>query len=176
MARFVLLLGTMMLWLCCRSHGAEREWNSYQPGNNACFIRLPANPEYQTQIIDATVTHIYVARDMTRTPPFVYTVTFGDYPKEKFVDNGSPKKILDSDRDGFVKSVNGKVLNETAITKDGNPGRAVEISAESGQARYFLREYLVDNRIFHLAVCVPAASATDADVIKFFDSFHLPKK
>lgn len=163
-------------FLSALASSAEREWNSYQPGNNACFIRLPANPEYQTQIVDATVTHIYVARDSARTPPFVYTLTFGDYPKEKFIDKESPKKILDADRDGFVKAVNGKVLSETSVTKDGNPGRAIEISAEGGQARYFLREFLVDNRIFHLAVCVPAASAADADVGKFFDSFQLPKK
>lgn len=155
-------------------YGAE--WASYQPGNSACFIRLPANPEYQTQIVDAMVTHIYVAKDTARTPAFVYTISFGDYPKEKFLDKDSPKKILDADRDGFVKAVNGKVLSEKAITKDTFPGRAVVISGEDGKARYVLREFLVDNRIFHLAACVPAASAEDADVARFFDSFQVAKK
>jgi len=144
------------------------DWNSYQPGNSACYIRLPANPEYQTQIVDAMVTHIYVAKDASRTPAFVYTVSFGDYPKEKFVDKDSPKKILDADRDGFVKAVNGKIISEKSVEKGAYPGRAVVISGEDGKARYLLREYLIDNRIFHLAACVPAASAEDADVTKFF--------
>src|SRR6185295_9588445 len=112
---------------------------------------LPANPEYQTQIVDATITHIYMSKDTTKTPPFVYTVSFGDYPKEKFTDKDSEKKILDADRDGFVKAVNGKVLSEKSVTLDSRPGREVEISADSGQSRYFFREYLVETRIYHLA-------------------------
>ncbi|HLX61038.1 MAG TPA: hypothetical protein VKX17_07125 [Planctomycetota bacterium] len=152
------------------------DWASYQPGNSACYIRLPANPEYQTQIVDAMVTHIYVAKDASRTPAFVYTVSFGDYPKEKFVDENSPKKILDADRDGFVKAVNGKIVSEKSIEKGAYPGREVAISGEGGKARYVLREYLIENRIFHLAACVPAASVDDADVTRFFESFQLAKK
>jgi len=162
-----------MLWTI---HVAAADWNSFQPGNSVCYIRLPANPEYQTQIVDAMVTHIYIAKDTSHTPAFVYTISFGDYPKEKFIDKDSPKKIFDADRDGFVKAMNGKVLSEASVTKDAHTGRAIVISGEDGKARYLLREFLIDNRIFHLAACVPAASVDDADVAKFFDSFQVPKK
>src|SRR5437879_3379827 len=93
---------------------ADREWNTYLPGNGVCYVKFPANPEYQTQFVDASATHIYIAKDSSRQPAFVYSVGFCDYPKEKLVDKDAEKKILDTDRDSFVKAVNGKVLSEKA--------------------------------------------------------------
>ncbi len=155
---------------------ADREWNVYLPGNGACYIKMPANPEYQTQMVDAMATHIYVAKDPTRTPPFVYTLGFADYAKEKFTDKDSAKKLIDTDRDSFAKAVNGKIVSEKPVKKEAFSGRMIVVSGEDGLARYVLCEFLVDNRVFQLSVCVPAAMIDDPDVSKFFDSFQLPKK
>lgn len=155
---------------------ADREWNLYLPGNGACYIKFPANPEYQTQMVDAMATHIYVAKDLTRTPAFVYTLGFADYAKEKFVDKDSAKKLLDTDRDSFAKAVNGKIVSEKPVKKEAFSGRLIVVSGEEGQARYVLCEFLVDTRVFQLSVCVPASMQDDPDVAKFFDSFQLPKK
>ena len=155
---------------------AEREWSVYQPGNSACYIKLPANPEYQTNIVDSIATHVYTVKDATKSPPFIYSIGFGDYPKDKITDTDGGKKKLDADRDNFIKAVNGKLLAETALEKDHHPGRAALISAEDGKAHYLLHEFVIENRVFQLVVCVPAATEDDPDVAKFFDSFQLPRK
>ena len=169
-------LFTTLFFLTSLISAADREWAVYQPGNGACYIKFPANPEYQTQMADAMATHIYVAKDSTRTPVFVYTLGFADYAKEKLADKDGAKKILDTDRDNFVKAVVGKIVSEKPLKKEAFSGRMIVISREDGQARYLLCEFLVENRLFQLSVCVPAASVDDPDVAKFFDSFQLPKK
>ena len=161
---------------CVSIQAADREWNTYQPGDCACYIQLPANPEYQTQSVDSTAIHIYTAKDTTRTPAFVYTVSFGEYPKEKISDAEHVKKLLEGDRDGFAKSVNGKVLSEKPAMLGVWPVRIITFSGEEGLARYIMRELIVENRIFQLVVCVPKDKADDPDIAKFFESFRLPKK
>ena len=161
---------------CAWAQGADREWNTYQPGDCTCYIQLPANPEYQTQSVDSTAIHIYTAKDMTRTPAFVYTVSFGEYPKEKISDAEHLKKTLEGDRDGFAKSVNGKLLTDKAATLGKWPVRIFTYSGEDGLARYILREIIIENRIFQLVVCVPKDKTEDPDIAKFFESFRLPKK
>ncbi len=171
-----------LLLLLCSSipfisiRASDREWNAYQPGDGLCYIRFPANPEYQTQAVDAMATHIYIARDTARKPAFVYSLAFGVYPKDRFSEKDAVKKLLDSDRDAFVRAVNGKVISEKAVLIAKSPGRAIVISGEDGQARYLLREFIVDTRLFQLIVCVPKQSADDPDVVKFFESFQLAKK
>ncbi len=166
-----ILFGTASLCGLAAEH--EHEWSVYQPGNCACYIKLPANPEYQTNIVDAMATHVYTAKDATKSPAFIYSIGFGDYPKQKVAETDGAKKLLDADRDSFLKAVNGKLLAETTIAKDNHPGRAALISGEDGKAHYMLREYLVENRIFQLVVCIPATMEDDPDVTKFFDSFQL---
>src|SRR5438105_4208894 len=128
-------------------NAAEREWNTYQPGGGACYVKFPANPEYQTQTVDVTPTHIYVAKDTSHSPAFVYSVGIGDYPKEKLADKDLIKKQIDSDRDGFAKSVNGKVLSDKPGTVEKTPCRAITFSGDDGLARYVLREFVVENRV-----------------------------
>ncbi|MEI6233175.1 MAG: hypothetical protein WCT04_08990 [Planctomycetota bacterium] len=170
------LAGVICIAAAALASAADREWNSYQPGNGVCYIKFPANPEYQMQLVDSAATHIYIAKDSTRTPMYVYVLGFCDYPKERLAEKDAIKKLLDSDRDSFVKSVNGKVVSEKPIKIESAAGRTLVISGEDGQARWLLREVLIDNRVFQLAVCVPKNDVNDADAAKFFDSFHLPRK
>jgi len=156
---------------------ADREWNSYQPGNAACWIKFPSNPEYQTQQAEGMTVHVYIAKDNSQSPPSTYALSFGDFAKGKVPsDKTATEKILDTERANFIKSVNGKLLGEKPAAIEGNPGREISVSSDDGKARYLLREYLIGARICHLVVWMPLARA-DApnDSGKFFDSFQAGK-
>ena len=63
-----------------------------------------------------------------------YSVSYSDYP-EAFGKKGDPEKMLDGGRSGAVSSVNGKLICETKITFEGNPGREllIDIMSKNGQ-------------------------------------------
>lgn len=163
--------------LTCATFAAEREWGNYQPGNSACWIKFPANPEYQTQQAEGMAVHVYIGKD-TQNPPSTYALSFGDFPKNKIPANKeAAEKVLDTERNNFVKAVNGKLQSEKPTLIEGNPGRELSVTTDDGKAKYLVREYLIGARIFHLVVWMPAARGETGvnDATKFFDSFQLGK-
>ncbi len=171
------LLAIAILLQAALTIAAEKEWSSYQPGNGACWIKYPANPEYQTQLAEGMTVHVYIAKD-TQSPPSTYALSFGDFAKSKVpAGKEAAEKQLDIERTNFVKAVNGKLVSEKPAPIEGNPGREFSVASEDAKARYTIRQYLVGARIFHLVVWQPLARAENgtADVAKFFDSFQLGK-
>ena len=157
---------------------ADREWNTYQPGNNACSIKFPANPEYQTQQADGMIVHVYIAKDPSQNPPATYALSFGDFAKGKIPDEkDAAAKVLDTERNNFVKAVNGKLISEKPATVESFPGHELVVQSEDGKSRFTVREYLAGTRVFHLIAWAPAARPDSAaDAGKFFDSFQTGTK
>jgi len=102
-----------------------------------------------------------------------YFAAYYDYPSD-CVSKVGADKIFDQRRDGMMASILGKLLYEKKISLDGNPGRELEVSAETKGGVYLLKShlFLVGNRIYHIMITSPKNVADNTDV-KFLNSFKL---
>ena len=86
---------------------------------------------------------------------------------------------LDEARNGMVKSLNGTLMGEEAISLGGSPGRALTIAARTDSGIDFVdhaRFYDVNRRIYVLQCLIPKANdngATAQTCEDFFDSFRV---
>ena len=88
---------------------------------------------------------------------------------------------LDEARNGMVKSLNGTLMGEEAISLGGSPGRAIKIAAKTESGIDFIdrsRFYDVNRRIYVLQCLIPKANDSDSAAQtceQFFDSFRVKK-
>jgi hypothetical protein len=80
---------------------------------------------------------------------------------------------LAADRDNFVKGVNARVVSESQITLDGNPG--IEFTAENTDATFKSRVYVVGQRAYILVAFAPKGTDDAGAVNKFLSSFEMKK-
>jgi hypothetical protein len=86
---------------------------------------------------------------------------------------------LDEARNGMVKSLNGTLMGEEAISLGGSPGRALRIAARTDSGSEFVdraRFYDVNRRIYVLQCLTPKANDNDSTAQtceQFFDSFRV---
>jgi hypothetical protein len=88
---------------------------------------------------------------------------------------------LDQGRDGMVKSINGTLLDEQAISLGGAPGRQIKVLGRANDGSEFIdraRFYDVKPRVYILQCLIPKSLdspsiATRCD--QFFDSFRARK-
>ena len=116
-------------------------------------------PQYIATSTDADTEAAYFAAYFDMTPTQTYTLTDG--------------------RDGMAKAVNGTVIGETKITKDGYDGLDITISLTSGGTDFYgrARFYQMERRIYIVQAVIPktAMTASVDKVSKFFDSFTVTK-
>jgi hypothetical protein len=104
-----------------------------------------------------------------------YVVVYSDYPEE-MVQKSDPEKILDGGRSGAVGSINGKLVTETKITLEGNPGRELVVEARDDSGAEWTskaRLFLVKNRMYVLDVTVKKGKFEVSVLDKFLQSFKL---
>lgn len=137
----------------------------FKPAKGGFSVRMPGTPKSQ---VNEGVTIHTAQKDSV-----LYIVGHGDYPEATIKAKGADG-VLDADRDSFARSVNGKVVSEKKETLDGNPGRNIRISTDSG-AHFQVREFLVGRRLFQV-VTGGAKEALESQAARdFHASFKLVK-
>lgn len=104
-----------------------------------------------------------------------YMAGYSDFP-EALIKQVSVDKLLDGARDGAVANVNGKLISDTKIERDGNTGKEIvlEAKAPNGQeatakAHYFL----INNRLYQAMAIVPKGQTGGAEVDDYLKSFKI---
>jgi hypothetical protein len=104
-----------------------------------------------------------------------WTVTYADLP-ELLVQGNGHENIFDGSRDSIVDDFHGKVVHETKIMLDGNPGREVEAEATGQFAqdlRVKCRIFCIKNRLYHVMMIAPKEHVTVSKMDEFLNSFKL---
>lgn len=88
-------------------------------------------------------------------------------------DQRSPQQVLADAKQGAVDSVNGKLISESPVSFENNPGLQVEF--ETGDHHSRNRYFVVGRKLYQLAALAPQGKPIPADTDRFFSSFHLIK-
>ena len=78
---------------------------------------------------------------------------------------------INANRDNFLKGVKARLTSERPVALDGHPG--LEFTAESNQAVFKSRVYVVGKRAYHLTAVTYKGFDDSANVDAFFSSFQL---
>lgn len=169
-AALLLLLTTATLAQAFQEHETQSggTWSVFTSAVGRFKILVPAKPEESGETSNSPygpyTTHLFTSK----TANAIYVFGWVDYdPKFNF----GVRAELNANRNNFIKGVNATLLSETNITLGNNPG--IEFSAESTQALFKSRVYIVGRRPYQLIVAVPKGRTDDEGIKKFFASFEL---
>ena len=129
----------------------------------------------QTQVGEAT-TQVYQL-DQEKEHQEVFSLSVTDYPAEA-LKKAVPGKLLENARDGLVAHSGGTLEKDVAVTLDSGepkkkwPGRELVLRTEKGQLMN-VRLFLAGSRLYVLMVVRGSDAVSDADYLKFADSFKL---
>jgi len=104
-----------------------------------------------------------------------YIVAYCDYPQE-YIQKVDYDKLLDGARNGAVTDANGRIINETRIKMEGNPGREIVIegTAENGQRMTWkARLILVRNRLYQIMAAAPKGRENIVEMNDYLKSFKI---
>lgn len=101
-----------------------------------------------------------------------YQVSYFDYADSLVKKVKADTAFLNSGRDGFLKSLNGKLMMEKNVKLGWYTGRDLTIEASDG-ALYRIQVYMVNRRFYQVTVVVPKGKTLADSPDKFFDSFML---
>jgi hypothetical protein len=141
-------------------------WATYSSVAGRFSMLFPGQPILKEQPVDSTagkVTNYVLVASLGST---AFLASYADYPPL----NDDPQAVLDRVRDGAVSGVKGTLTKSIAITLKGYPGREFQASGEDMRATF--RIYLVNNRLYQMAVVCPPDAPTD-QVRDFLNSFDL---
>ncbi|MBF0473083.1 MAG: tetratricopeptide repeat protein [Nitrospirae bacterium] len=160
------LFFSILLFSC-----AKHEWIEFTSTDGAFSIMMPGKPSEKTEPINTVLgqidQHTFYFR---RNAEFV--VGYIDLP-EIGMKHSTSKQIFDDGQNGAVKSTNSKILDETSISLDDNPGREVKMESQDGKINVRMRMYLIKNRFYTVLNAYAKNDTSVGTYIKFFDSFKV---
>ena len=171
----VIVLMALLLAICvmaCTPAPKPQEFKS-EAGRFSVMAPVVLKETTQTQETAAgkVVCHLYLGN----LGGLGYGVAYSDYPEEG-VRKSDPEKILDGGRNGAVSNVNGKLVIETKIALEGNPGRELVIDAKDasqGDLTIKARLFLVGNRLYVVMAAAKKGQVGFKEMDQFLQSFKL---
>jgi hypothetical protein len=104
-----------------------------------------------------------------------YLVSYQDNPELEKVSAEKAQEALKRAQTGVQNMFNGKLMNEKAITFQGNPGREFSTEVPAGPGVCRSRIYLVKGRLYQLIAVGVKEFPTTPEAEQFFNSFKLTK-
>ena len=159
----------------------DSDWVLFESPDNDFTILFPQLPKADPQLINSDIgelklnVYMYQAADLKNEDNFVYGVMSTEYPESLFVDATDEvlKDFFRSSVDGAVANVRGKLLSETIIQLDGNPGREIKVDFRDGMAVIKMRLYLVANKMYMVQTITETRKDFNLSINRFMDSFTL---
>lgn len=133
-------------------------------------IMLPGKPKFETKTINTEAGYLTTNIYVVEANGVAYAVMYTDYPEEAIA-NLTAEQILDNARDGSVANSFGTLVKEEIISINGNPGRYITIAVKGGGIRQ--RGYLVNNRIYSIAIATSSDKMFIKTISKVLESFKL---
>ncbi len=159
-------------------------WIEYTAPDGSFAVRLPDEPEVQSETVPTEAGDIEMAMYLTEGDDRMVMLSHNGFPASiaeaiAAGDDTFVQGLLDGGRDGAVSNVSGTLQDEKRITVAGFPAREFTFSVDSsvsptgdaitGTARVILTK----DRLYQLLSLTTADETDPAAVQAFFDSFLL---
>ena len=161
-AVLILIPGTFLV-------GQQRSTNPWvkftsEPGRFSAL--LPVQPTQQTETTPSDhgdyTTHMFVARSGSN----IYIVAWVDYdPSFQF----RPNNELDANRDNFIRGLKATLVSSHNLKLNGY--QALEFTAETTEATFKSRVFIVGRRPYQLVVRTDKGLEDKENATRFFESF-----
>lgn len=146
-------------------------WSEFHSVEGRFKVLLPTKPTTQTLSLETPQGRITHYGFTAAQSGVICIIEYADLPKQVATPDNI-KAIFDEVRDQLLKTVEGKLANETIISLDAHPGRELKINLRGGTAR--ARFYMVNERLYQLAFMeIVFLDKPSSAMDKFFDSFKL---
>ena|SRR5437016_3415485 len=156
------LLTALIFLLTFSIYAAQTEWVNVAPIGGGFSVMMPAKPTEDSKVDKDYSSHsLMLTKDAT-----IYILEYGDYAPTIKLD---PAGELAANRENFVKTVEGKLLESKEISLQGRSGLA--FSAESANLSVKYRVYIFGNRVFMLAGAIKKGETDFQNVDRFLTSF-----
>ena len=149
------------------------EWNKFVSPDNQFSVNFPTHPIRESNIVNTPDGKAELVQYMSKNDDVLYAVMYGDYPAKGLIGK-TQDQLLDNARDGAVNNVQGKILNETIISKGGYPCREFAVKVEPNSV-VTAQIVLKNNRIYQVMVVAPSDKLFTSQRRQFLDSFELLK-
>jgi len=149
-----------------------QDWIEYRSDEGGFAVRLPAEPEVQTQLAETVAGTVEVTMALTEMENYAAGVSFNAIPPEAAAD---PETLLEGGREGAAMNLKGRVVSDKPIKLGAYPGTEFVVET-SDDLIYTARIYVVDDRLYQILFLVPKDQIDQFDVQAFFDSFTLLEK
>jgi len=152
-------------------------WEKFTSTEGAFSVLMPGTPTKEKQTENTQWGPVDLYFFIVEREDVVYMVDCVDYP-QSFVQQIDPEVILDNARNAGVANAQGTLLSEHIISLEEYPGRELRIKYPTlgGEIIVHTRIFLVDNRLYQIAVTTQREESFSEDIGKFFDSFALLDK
>jgi hypothetical protein len=160
------LLGFAILVIAlvgCQQH----VWKEFSSREGQFSLLMPGIPVEGMDMINTSAGAVSGYTFSVEQEEFKYVVGYADYPENVCQENYSDH-ILNSVRQGMK----GTLLNERTLSLDKHPGRQLIAESSDGYITQ-IRVFLVENRLYQLAMITKMEQVSSREIQKFFDSFQL---
>jgi hypothetical protein len=150
------------------------QWVSFQSDKGGFSVLMPSQPTERVQTLNTGtgVVNTYLFSTTLDGGSTNFTVSYVDLPKS--VESMPENLVLEAIASGITGDERFKVLSERVIKLNDYNGREIKVESQKNSIVQH-RTYVVKQRIYQIAVEVPAAKQNrlTGDVERFLNSFKL---
>jgi hypothetical protein len=154
--------------LCVIGQAFAQDWINYNSNEGKFTVALPVEPSVQTDTSRTTpkyITKVVLSRHQGE----MFVIGWVDYePSFKFDD----QKELEGNRDNFIKSINGTLLETKNTAFRGY--KALEFTATAGSWFWTSKVFIIGRRPYQLVVGSNTGKPSENEN-KFYNSFLVSK-
>lgn len=135
-------------------------------------IQFPGEPQHASNSVPTDVGDIMMETYMyEKSATEVFMVAYNDYPSI-YVDESNADELLEGGKSGALESLGIMTTEvEEKIEVDGHPG--IFFTGNNGQYYVVYEVYLVNNRLYQIAILRDGSYPSDEDVANFTKTFKL---
>lgn len=145
-------------------------WSEYRPAGVGYRIEMPAAWSVSSESVPTDLGPIAMNMATVDQGARAYMAIHSIFP-QSHIDRTPAETLLNNARDGAVRNVKGKLLNERRIMLQGNPGR--HILVDTPDNRVSQRFVLVGNKLIQAIYVGAAGDEFQPNVVRFFNSFTI---
>jgi hypothetical protein len=149
---------------------AERDtaiWKEFRSDEGGFLISFPGSPKAHVETSDAPGTR-FELHIFSLTTTVEYSVMYADYPDVINDSNATlAKSVLDDGLHGAVAEMHSELLEVSAISLDGHPGRLYREKMPDGSILWG-KTFLVGHRLYQIAVTTPKDETLSEEVVRFY--------
>lgn len=161
----------------------DKNWDTTKDNDRNYRIDFPSSPTASSQEVPTDVGPINMDMYMldlsadASSKNLIYMTAYSEYPEMggDYSDESLQQSMLDGSVDGAVSNVNGTLISVEKIKFNGFNGRMAKVSLYDNAYIIYLKNVLVENKLYFIQVITTKEHDNNAEIKRFFDSFELLK-